>query len=103
MDMPAWTALHSWLERRSRELSAEIRAYPTPIAACDVQLTKLIEQRTAALEELRLLSELDPERLEGPDVARLRELLNKGRYADDPAERELHAALHSALTEGLKA
>ena len=44
------------LERRIAELSAEIRAYPTPIARCDEQLGALLERRTmlfSQLEEIR--------------------------------------------------
>ncbi|HZM36860.1 MAG TPA: hypothetical protein VFC18_20525 [Burkholderiales bacterium] len=33
------------LEERIAELSREIRAYPTPIARCDVQLGALLEER----------------------------------------------------------
>ena len=42
----------SELQRRLAELSAEIRGYPTPIARCDVQLTALLEQRTALMDQL---------------------------------------------------
>ena len=38
-------------------LSAEIRAYPTPIARCDEQLTQLIDERSAALKELQALDQ----------------------------------------------
>ena len=41
------------LERRLAELSAEIRGYPTPIARCDVQLTALLEERSALVEKIR--------------------------------------------------
>ena len=41
------------LERRIAELSAEIRAYPTPIARCDLHLPALLEERA------RLMAELD--------------------------------------------
>jgi hypothetical protein len=34
------------LEERIEELSREIRAYPTPIARCDVQLGALLEERS---------------------------------------------------------
>jgi chorismate mutase len=40
------------LERRIAELSAEIRAYPGPIARCDVQLTALLEERARLLHQL---------------------------------------------------
>ena len=42
----------SELQRRLAEVSAEIRGYPTPIAHCDVQLTALIEQRAALMEQI---------------------------------------------------
>ena len=41
------------LQRQIDQLSAEIRAYPTPIARCDEQLTQLLEER-ARLNERRL-------------------------------------------------
>ena len=40
------------LHERIDALSLEIRHYPTPIARCDEQLTKLLEERTRLLEEL---------------------------------------------------
>jgi len=41
------------LQRRIDSLSAEIRAYPTPIARCDEQLAQLLDER-ARLNEWRL-------------------------------------------------
>jgi hypothetical protein len=40
------------LQRRLAEISAEIRNYPTPIARYDVQLTALLEQRLALLQQM---------------------------------------------------
>jgi len=45
------------LERRLAELSAEIRAYPTPIARCDEQLGKLLEDRNAILLKIENLEQ----------------------------------------------
>jgi len=58
----AWTALRSCLEVRSRELSDDVRLYPTPIARCDEQLTKAIEDRDAVNRCLRTASELETAR-----------------------------------------
>lgn len=55
-----WSELKSYLERRSNELSEEVRNYPTPIARCDEQLTKLIEQRTRAIHQLKRVTESGP-------------------------------------------
>ena len=49
------------ITRRIEELSAEIRAYPTPIARCDEQLTALIEERARLLNELQKPSGCTPE------------------------------------------
>jgi hypothetical protein len=48
----AWEALRRHLETRNRELNAEVAHYPTPIARCDVQLSKLLEQRARLYREL---------------------------------------------------
>lgn len=48
----AWAALRSHLETRNREINAEVAHYPTPIARCDVQLSKLLEQRARVYREL---------------------------------------------------
>jgi hypothetical protein len=48
----AWEALRRHLEARNRELNAEVAHYPTPIARCDVQLSKLLEQRARLYREL---------------------------------------------------
>jgi hypothetical protein len=44
------------LAQRIAELSREIRAYPTPIARCDEQLSALIEERALLLSQLNSLS-----------------------------------------------
>jgi len=48
----AWTTLRRHLEARNREIKAEVAHYPTPIARCDVQLGKLLEQRARLYREL---------------------------------------------------
>ncbi|MDH5579453.1 MAG: hypothetical protein OEZ09_13480 [Betaproteobacteria bacterium] len=47
------------LRRRIDALSQEMRAYPTPIARCDEQLTQLLEERA------RLMAQLPTEEHEG--------------------------------------
>jgi hypothetical protein len=48
------------LQQRIAELSQEIRAYPTPIARCDLHLPALIEERAALVRKLALLEEQGP-------------------------------------------
>ena len=97
-----WTNLRGHLERRSTELNAEIRAYPSPIARCDDQLPKLLEQRARAVRVLKAAIELDAVPAAGSAevawVERLRQFLTGVDAAtDDDAEAELRSRLSVAL------
>lgn len=97
----AWSELKTYIDRRSRELSEEVRTYPTPIARCDEQLTKLIEQRAGAFNQLKLLLEIAPARF-GP-VGR-RRLLALEAYLTHPQalpDDEIEIALRSRLRAAL--
>lgn len=87
--------LRSHLQARATELSAEVRHYPGPIARCDDQLPKLLEQRTHAYAMLRALDEAAPEGV--PPAPALRELLLASGRTDDDTEAALRAALLEAL------
>jgi len=104
-----WTELRSHLERRSIELNAEVHSYPSPIARCDDQLPKLLEQRARVVRLLKAANELGAgsatasldtgwlERLQGflsgPDAA----------SADEEAEIELRSRLSAALAQAPRA
>lgn len=51
-------ALRAHLEAARRQVLAAIRAYPSPITACDAQFNHLLEQRERIAEELRRLDAL---------------------------------------------
>lgn len=51
-----WTELEDHLENVRRSILAEIRNYPTPIAACDQQFNYLLEQRDRIAGELSRLA-----------------------------------------------
>ena len=94
-----YSELEAHLEQRCRELMAEVRSYPGPIARCDVQLTKLIEERTRALERVQQLQKLGPVPARGSRArwtTRLLELIDDG---DDPTERQLRLRLVRALKD----
>jgi hypothetical protein len=102
----AWSELRIYLERRSQELNAEVRNYPTPIARCDEQLTRLIEQRAGAINELKLLLEAAPAR-PGPPGRHLLAaldayLLQPRSFPDDAIENALRSRLSAALA-GMRA
>jgi hypothetical protein len=81
-----WLALRNRLEVRSRELQQEVRTYPTPIARCDEQLTKVIAERDTAFRQLRLARNLDITRsavARDEWLARLREFAIGLELSDD--------------------
>jgi hypothetical protein len=95
---PAWAALAEWLERRGAELREEVRDYPTPIARCDVQLTKLLEQRGAVLAaagSMRARECRSPGAF--PTRAAIEAVLACPASTDDPQEELLRARLRSSL------
>jgi hypothetical protein len=98
----AWMELRRHLERRSSELNAEIRGYPSPIARCDDQLPKLLEQRARAVRLLNAAIELDAMRaassVEPAWLSGLQGFLSRPDAAtDDDAEAELRSRLGAAL------
>ena len=54
----ALTALRRHLESKNRAINAEVAHYPTPIARCDVQLSKLLEQRAQVYRELERIAQI---------------------------------------------
>jgi hypothetical protein len=97
----AWSELKSYLDRRSKELSEEVRNYPTPIARCDEQLTKLIEQRGRAINQLKLLIEAGPTQSNYADrrwlVALGEFLMSPQAMTDDEIEIAIRSRLRAAL------
>jgi hypothetical protein len=99
----AWSELKSYLDRRSKELNDEVRNYPTPIARCDEQLTKLIEQRTRVINQLKLMTEAGPTQSSNADrrwLAALDEFLMSPQIVtDDESEIAIRSRLTAALSE----
>jgi len=94
----AWQALRAHLAARCRELDAEVSRYPTPISRCDVQLTKLLEQRGRVWRHATRADEAHP--------ANGTAAVNDDGYAwlrrsedaeEDDAENALRTALRVAL------
>ena len=82
----ALAALAALLERRVRDSCDEVSHYPTPIARCDVQLTRAIEQRDHYLARLRALR--------ASDVA---SLIARPAWPQDEEERVLVGQLEAAV------
>jgi hypothetical protein len=55
-----WAMFRKHLATRIREINEEVAHYPRPIARCDVQLSKLLEQRARVFQQMNLAAELGP-------------------------------------------
>lgn len=94
----AWRALRAHLAARCRELDDEVAHYPTPISRCDVQLTKLLEQRGRAWRQATLADEAHAAgALTAGGAGGGAWLQRSEDAAEDDAENALRAALRSAL------
>lgn len=92
----AWAALAAWLAGTARRMDQEVREYPSPIARCDAQLPKLLEQRGRAHEVLRAMAQAAG--AEGaPSPEAIRAILEAGPATDEDAEAALRERLRSSL------
>ena len=97
----AWEALRRYLESRSSALTDEVRHYPTPIARCDEQLSKLLEQRAHALSQLRRMAEQDSDdraNRERPSLLFLQKFVDSCDPSDDENEMNIVSGLRAALS-----
>ena len=95
---PAWAALVAWLERRGEHLREDVREYPTPIARCDVQLTKLLEHRGAVLAAIGRMNALETGASHAfPTPEAVVAMLADGPATDEPEEARLRERLRSSL------
>jgi hypothetical protein len=93
----AWAELRDLVEARAQAICAEVRRYPTPIAACDVQLTELIERRARALERCRAMGEASTGDAGTRASAMSAFLCGPGAGAGGPEEERLCERLRAAL------
>jgi hypothetical protein len=90
--------LRTHLERERDRIGEEIRNYPPPIPACDLQFNQLLEARAGISRELDLLQRLARESSRRSDaVGLLGEFIRSSSFLDDEAKRRLAAGLDETL------
>ncbi len=98
----SWATLKTHLAAKTRELNAEVHSYPTPIARCDDQLPKLLEQRGRAVLQLQLANALGDTPQRGTDAEWRRKvgefLARPDAATDDDIEAAIRARLRAALS-----
>lgn len=94
-----WDALRRHLEARFRQCCDELRNYPTPIARCDDQLPKIIEQRDHARAELERMTAIATASTRFTADAAQR-YLAAATQSDDDMETLLRSRLKAAASHG---
>ena len=78
------------LQRKKEQIYAEIRAYPSPIPACDAQYNYLLEQRDLVNHELQQLDTLSDEPMNPLAVlARLKAMVAASTILDKETRRRI--------------
>lgn len=78
-----WERVRTYLEQERHRIYEEIKNYPRPIPACDVQFNCLLEERAGISEELERLDAAAAEgrRCSDPGKA-LEEFIRSSRYLE---------------------
>lgn len=84
-----WQDIHQHLQRQRDAIINEIRHYPPPIPACDVQFNYLLEQRTQIMREIKRLGHIDP-----ADQTGLEEFVATSSFLKDSQIRASSLANH---------
>jgi hypothetical protein len=92
--------LREYLEGRIGLLNEEIRTYPRPIARCDEQLAKLLDQRTRLREPLQRMIEFADRDLSGAECrAAIDAFMNLPAASDDEDGEKIRSHLKAALQD----
>lgn len=89
-----WAEIRANLTRTKDEIYAQIRAYPPPIPACDVQFNFLLEERAKIFQELGQVGTLAQASRQNPEARRLlEEFLHSSRYVDANVKQQIWSTL----------
>ncbi len=90
-----YRALKAELERRRDAIIDEIRHYPPPIPACDVQYNSLLEERTLITQELKRLERLGQALAKADDAhQQLDAFMRSSRFIDQQSGQTILSQAH---------
>lgn len=89
-----WQEIKGHLEHKKEQIYEEIKNYPPPIPACDVQFNYLIEERARISQELSRLETLSRERCTpGGQLQLINEFITSSPYLNDEAAQKIRSLL----------
>jgi hypothetical protein len=90
-----WQRIQRHLQTEKERIFQEIRQYPPPIPACDVQFNSLLEERVSILQELGRVNGILKERLTAREQI---ELLNEFIQSSHHLNGEVVESIRQSLT-----
>jgi hypothetical protein len=94
-----WTKISSHLENEQERVYEEIKNYPRPIPACDVQFNYLLEQRAKIAQELDRMYEASEESLRSGDAIKLvEEFIRSSSCLNSETKQRLASYLKADLS-----
>lgn len=96
-----WKEIRTHLESERAQIYEEIRNYPPPIPACDLQFNHLLEERARISQELSQLDALSKESLTRRDYIKLiDEFIRSSSYISDEAEQKIRSFFKQRPSHG---
>jgi hypothetical protein len=92
------TEIKNHLQGRSDRIYEEIRTYPSPIPACDVQFNHLLEERAKLSKELNLVDTLVARCQDGSaNIRAVEEFISSSNYFGDEMVKKLKAVINQKV------
>lgn len=98
---PAVNAIRNLLEQRKDRLFEEVRNYPSPIAACDLQLGYLLEEQNKVSRQLETIDAIARESSQGAQFQAIDELIGSLTWIDNHVRESLKAGLRMRIQSSL--
>jgi hypothetical protein len=93
-DERIWETIRAHLEGMRNPINEEIRKYPLPIPACDLQYNHLLEERDRISRELMRLKAMSSKGLAGRDLGMAVEaFIDSSSCIDDETAQRIKATL----------
>jgi hypothetical protein len=89
-----WQRIQLQLEAEKQRIFQEIRHYPPPIPACDVQFNGLLEERATILQELGRVNGIRKQSLSASEqIVLMDELIRSSRYLKSDLAENIRQSL----------
>ena len=95
-----WKEIRTHLQVENQKIYEEIKNYPRPIPACDLQFNRLLEDRASITQELDRLERASREIVDAGDpIQFIDEYIESLKHIDDAAKKIISASMREKLSD----